>query len=126
MSAVIGDDRASAFGNDCRMLDSRVVADTLDVVHHVVGVLLKRVIRTRFEVGLRTVVIDRQAAADVEIFESRATLHELDVHASGFVECALDVPDVWHLAAEMEVQQLEAVGHAAALQLFERAGFPSA
>jgi hypothetical protein len=47
----------------------------------VVGVLLERVVHRRAEVGLRAVVVDAEAAADVEVAERRAELVELDVEA---------------------------------------------
>ena len=119
--AVIGDDRPAAFGNDRRMRHAGIVADALDVVDDVVGVFLQRVVDARFEVGLRAVVVDAQAAADVEVLQARAATVQLDIHAGRFVQGLLDVADVGNLAAEMEVQQLEAVLHAVLLQLFERA-----
>ena len=45
---------------------------------------------------------------------------QLDVDAGRFGQRALDVADVGDLAAEVEVQQLQAVGHAARLQVLER------
>ena len=66
--AVVGDDRAAALRDDRRMLHAGVVAHRLDVVDDVVGVFLERVVDARFEVGLRPVVVDAQAAADVEVF----------------------------------------------------------
>ncbi len=57
------------------------VAHVLDVIHDVVGVFLQRVIDARFEIGLRTVVIDAQAAADVQIFQPGAGALQLHVNA---------------------------------------------
>ena len=45
---------------------------------------------------------------------------QLDVDARRFVDRALDLADVGDLAAQVEVQQLQAVVHARALQLLER------
>ena len=50
-----------------------------------------------------------------------AGLDELDVDARRLVQRALDDADVGDLAAEVKVQQLEAVFHAARLQFFEPA-----
>ena len=69
--AVIGDDRAAAFGDDRRMRHAGFVADALHVIDDVVGVFLQRVVDARFEVGLRAVVVDAQAAADVEVLAAR-------------------------------------------------------
>jgi hypothetical protein len=70
--AVIGGDGAAAFGDDGRVRDFGLVADVLDVVDDVVGVFLERVVDAGFEVGLRAVVVDAQAAADVEVFQAGA------------------------------------------------------
>ena len=89
------------------------------MVDDVVGVLLERVVHARFEVGLRAVVVDAQTAADVEVLEAGALLDQLGVDARRLVQRALDDPDVRNLAAEVEVQELEAILHAVGLQLFE-------
>ena len=119
--AVVGDDGAAALGHDRRVRNARLVAHGLDVVDDVVGVLLERVVHARFEVRLRAVVVDAQAAADVEVLKPGAQLRQLRVDARRLVQRALDDADVGDLAAEMEVQQLEAVLHAARLQLLEPA-----
>ena len=119
--AVIRDDRPTALRHDRRMLHAGVVAHCLDVVDDVVGVFLERVIDARFEVGLRPVVVDPEAAADVEVLQAGPRLHQLRIDAGRFVERALDDPDVRNLAAEVEVEQLEAILHAEQLQLVETA-----
>ncbi len=91
------------------------------MIDDVVGVFLQRVVHRRFEVGLRPVVVDAETAADVHELQARALLGELAVDARRFVQRALDDADVRDLAAEVEVQQLEAVLHAALLQLLEAA-----
>ena len=96
------------------------VADALDVIDDVVGVFLQRVVDARFEIGLRAVVVDAQAAADVQVIQPRAGAAQFDVDARRFDHRALDLADVGDLAAQVEVQQLEAILHAARLQLFER------
>ena len=77
--------------------------------HDVVGVLLHRVVHRRGEVGLRAVVVDAQAAAHVEVLQRRAQLAQLDVEAARLAQRVLDAADGGDLAAEVEVQQLEAV-----------------
>ena len=116
---MIRDDRAAALRHDRRVRHSGVVAHALDVIDDVVGVFLERVVGARLEVGLRAVVVDAQAAADVEVLEPRARLDQLGIDAGRLVERPLDDADVGDLAAEVEVQELEAVLHAAALELFQ-------
>src|SRR6185369_10777827 len=62
-----------------------------------------------------------QAAADVHVAQAGARLDELDVDPRRFIQGAFDHADVGDLAAEMKVEQLEAVGHAQRLQLLEAA-----
>jgi len=85
------------------------VADFHDAEHHVVGVLLERVVERRGEVGLRAVVVHAQAAADVEVAEGSAHLHQVDVDLGGLAQAVLDRPNGRDLAAEMKVEKLESV-----------------
>ena len=112
---VIGHDRAAAFGDDRGMRHAGFVAHALHVVDDVVGVFLQRVVGARFEIGLRAVVVDAQPAADVEVRQPGALPHQVDVDAHRFVQRAFDLADVRDLAAQVEVQQLEAIFHAARL-----------
>ena len=59
--AVVGDDRPATLRNDIRVRHVLVVAHVADVIHHVVGVLLQRVVDAGREIGLRSIVIDAQA-----------------------------------------------------------------
>src|SRR5262249_56854619 len=61
------------------------------------------------EVCLRTVVVDAEAAAHVEVFERRTLPGHLDVESTRLAQRVLHVADVGNLAAEVEVEQLEAV-----------------
>ena len=79
----------------------------------------KRVVDRRLEVGLRAVVVDAQAAADVEVLDAGADAVQLDVDAGRLGQGALDAADVGDLAAEVEVDQLQAVGHVALLEVLD-------
>ena len=69
--AVVGDHGPARLGDDRRVRDLGLVADVLDPEDDVVGVFLERVVDRRDEVGLRAVVVDAQAAADVEVLDAR-------------------------------------------------------
>ena len=103
------------------MRDLGFVAHALDVIHHVVGVFLQRVVDARFEIRLRSVVVDPQPAADVHVGEARAGALQFHVHARRFHHRGLDLPDVGDLAAQVEMQKLEAILHPGRFQLFQRA-----
>ena len=79
--AVVGDHRPARLGDDRRVRHAGLVADALDAEDDVVGVLLQRVVDGRLEVGLRAVVVDAQAAADVEVLDAGADAVQLDVDA---------------------------------------------
>ena len=113
------DDRASALRHDRGMRHAGFIAHGLQVIDDVAGVLLEGVVQARLEVGLRAVVVDAKASAHIHVLQSGAGLVQFDVDPRRLSECALDDADVRNLAAQMKVQQLEAVFHAALLQLFE-------
>ena len=119
--AVIGGDGAPALGDDGGVRHVDFVAHALHVIDDVVGVFLQGVVHARFEIRLRAVVIDAQAAAHIQIVQAGAGARQVHVHAHGFVHRALDLADVGDLAAQMEVEQVQAIGHACVLQLLQRA-----
>ena len=98
------------------MLDLARVTDAGDSVHDVAGVLVHRVVHRRFEVGAAAVVVDAQAAADVDVFQTGAHQLELRVHVRELVDRVLDAADVLQLAARMTVHQLQAVEHVVSSQ----------
>src|SRR5579872_1020963 len=118
-NAVVGRDGAAAFGNDGRVWDVGFLAHVLNVVNDVVGIFLQRVVDAGLEVGLRTVVVDSQASADIQIFETGAGALQLDVDTRGFIHRSLDLADVGDLAAQVKMQQLQAVLHAGRLHLIQ-------
>ena len=119
--AVIGGDGSAAFREDRGMRHFGFIAHGLQVIHDVVGIFLQRVIHARFEVRLGTVVVDAQTAADVEVFQAGAPPRQIGVDASCLDQRRFDVPNVGDLAAQMEMQQLEAIGHSMVAQFIQAA-----
>ena len=117
--AVVGDHRPARLGEDRRVRDLGLVADVLDAEDDVVGVFLKRVVDRRHEVGLRAVVVDAQAAADVEVLDPGPDAEHLHVDPGRLGQGRLDVADVGDLAADVEVHELKAIGHVALLEVLE-------
>ena len=64
-------DRTATFGDDPWVRYTGVVAHGLQMIDDIVGVFLQRIIDTGFKVRLRTVIVDTQTAADVQVFEAR-------------------------------------------------------
>ena len=87
------------------------VADAGHAVDDVVRVLAQRVVRGRLEVRARAVVVDAEAAADVDVLKSRAEARELRVDHRELVDRVLDAADVVKLGARVAVHQLQAVEH---------------
>jgi hypothetical protein len=113
-------DGASALGDD-GVRHADLVAHVLHVIDDVVGVFLQGIVDAGFEIGLRAVVVDAQAAAHVQILQAGAGARQVDVHADGFVHRGLDLPDIGDLAAQVEVQQVQAIGHAGVAQFLQGA-----
>ncbi len=107
-------DRAAAFADDRGMRDALGVADVHDVIDDVVAVLLERVVRRAVETGARAVVVDAEAAADIEVTKRVPHLRELGVIARRFAHRAFDRRDVRHLRADVEMDELEAMRRAPA------------
>ena len=104
--------RPAGFGEDGGVCDAGLVADFLHVEDDVVGVFLEAVVDGGFEVGLGAVVVNTESAADVDHSEAGAEALQFGVHANELDGGGLHVADVVDLAAEVEVQQVEAVAHA--------------
>ena len=113
---VVGRDGAAGLGDEDRRRHLLLVADLLDRVDDVVGVLLDRVVHGRIEGRLRAVVVDPEAAAQVQVLDRHALGAQLRVHAAGFADRLLDLADVRDLGPDVEVEHDEAVEHLAGLQ----------
>ena len=118
--AVVSRHGPAAFRDDDGVRRVLVVANRLDVGHHVVGVFLERIVDARLEIGPRSIVVDPESASDIEILHAGAASVQFAVDATGLDQRILDEADVRNLAAEVEVQQLQTVGHAARLKMVQQ------
>jgi hypothetical protein len=94
------------------MLDAPRVADARDAVHDVARILGERVVHGRGVVGAAAVVVDAEAAADVDVAQAGAHQLELGVDVRELVDGVLHAADVLQLAARVAVHELQAVLHA--------------
>src|SRR6185295_15888838 len=69
--------------------------------------------------GLGTVVVDAHAAANVEHREARAHLVELGVDVGELVDGVLEDADVVELAADVAVEEFEAVEHVVLFEVLD-------
>ncbi len=116
--AVMGDNCAATLADDVRVRHFLGVADIGDVINDVVGIFLEGVVGGAVEGGPAAIVIHAQTAADVEVFDVKPHLVELGVKPRSFLDGFLDNENVRHLRADMEMQQLEAVGEAFCFEHF--------
>jgi hypothetical protein len=91
---VRGHDGSAGFADDIWDRHLGGFADLLDVVHHVARVLLDGVVHRALEVGPGAIVVDAQAATDVEVAHGEAHLDQLAVEAGSFGHRVLDRDDV--------------------------------
>ena len=114
--AVVRGDGAAGFADDHRLRHFARTADTGDAIHHVVGVLVERVVHRRRKVGAAAVVVHAQATAHVDVLQAGAQQLEFRIHMRQLVDRILYAADVLQLAARVAVHQLQAVEHAALAQ----------
>ena len=113
---VVGGDRPARLGHEGRRRDLFLLADLLDRVDDVVGVLLDRVVHGRVERRLGAVVVDAEPAAEVQVVDRDALGPQLRVDAARLADRLLDLADVGDLRADVEVEHLEAVEHLLGLE----------
>ena len=101
------------------MRDVARVADARDPIDDIARVLVERVVHRRRVIRTAAVVVDTQAASDVDVLQSRAHELELRVDVRQLVDGIFHAPDVLQLAAGMAVHELQAIQHAARLQYSE-------
>ena len=105
-----GNDGAARLADDVGFGDPGCGADLADVGDDVTSVLLHGVIHRRLEVGAGAVVIDAEAAADVEVTHRETHARQLTVEAGGLDHGVLDRDDVGDLRADVEVDEPEGGG----------------
>ena len=112
--------RATALTDQVRHGQVVLAADLGHGVHHVVGVLLRRVVDARLGRGIGTVVVHAQPTTHVHVRHVHAHATQLGVEARDFLQTRLDVADVGNLAAKMEVDQLQNVEATQRLELVDQ------
>src|SRR5271156_4784187 len=114
--AMLRGDSAPRLADDHRVRYVARIADALDTVHHVARVLVQGVVHRRFVVGTAAVVVDAEAAADVDELQARAHELELRVYMGELIDRVFDAADVLQLAAGVAVHELQTIEHVALLQ----------
>ena len=78
-------------------------ADFADVEHDIAGVFLHRIVHGALEIGARTVVIDAEAAPDVEESHREPHFCQLAIEACRLDHGVLDRDDIRHLRADVKM-----------------------
>ena len=113
-------DGASAFADQHRMRNFFFVADFLHGANDVAGVFVERIVDRAVEGGARSVVVDAESASNIEVAEFVTELLQFGVKPRSLAHGAFDRADVGNLRSDVEMDKLEAVGHALAAEQFAR------
>jgi hypothetical protein len=117
---MMGHDRASPFVHDGRMRDAFGIAHVHNVPDDVVRVFLKGIIRRAVEIAPRSIVINSEPAADVEIAKLMAELAKLRVVTGRFAHRPFNRGNVRHLRPDMKMNELETMPEASRFQHLTR------
>ena len=117
---MVCDNGAPAFAHDRRMRHAFGIAHVGDVPNNVIRIFLKGIIRRTVEIAARSVVVDPESAADIEITEIVSEFCEFGVVACGFAHRAFDRGNVGHLRADVKMNELEAMRESSGFQHFAR------
>ena len=111
--------RAARLAYDVRHRKLQLPARFGESIHHVVRVFLQRIVDARLRCRLRSIVIDTEPAADIDVRDIDAELSQLRIVARDLLQSRLDVPDVSDLRSKMEMDQLDHIQPAKIAQLVD-------
>ncbi len=114
---VVGHHHAARLGEQRRLARAHLAAGLDHLEHHLRRVLLERVVGRRRVRRARAVVVDADAAAEVEVAQLRRQLLQLGVDAGALADGRLDALDLGDLRADVEVQQRQLLDHPGGRQL---------
>src|SRR5947208_16570864 len=100
------DSGAPALTHNHPMRDAFGVANVYDVPDDVVRVFLERIISRTVKVAARSIVIDAESAADIEITKFVSKFRQLCIISRAFAHCAFDRRNIRHLRSDMEMDKL--------------------
>ena len=115
----VRDGGASGLGDDVRVRDVRLGEQFADGLDDVDAVFVDGVVAAVLVVRVGAVVVDGEAAAEVEVAHRRAFLHEADVDAARLLHAGPDVADVRDLGADVVMEKAEAVEHVLFLEVVD-------
>src|SRR5947207_6293865 len=103
------DSGAPALAHNRRMRDAFGVTNVYDVPDDVVRVFLERIIGRTVKIAARSIIIDTEPAADIEITKFVSKFRQLGIVSRAFAHCALNCPNVRHLRSDVEMNKLRAM-----------------
>src|SRR4029453_5009786 len=105
------DSGAAALAHNRRMRDAFGVANVYDIPDDVVRIFLERIISRTVKGPTRSIVIDTEPAAHVEITKFVSKFRQLCVISRAFAHCAFDRRNVRHLRSDVEMDKFQAMRH---------------
>ena len=109
---VMGGQTATCLGDDVRMLETVLVGRIDKGRYNVIHIFLYRVVHRAFAVaGAGTVVVHPHAAASIDELDVEAHLMELLIELRRLAQGVLDAAYLGNLAADVEMNQFQAVHH---------------
>ena len=100
----------AALGNDIRMWDAVFIADIYQCRNGVIHIFLNGIVYTTFTIGRTgSVIINAQSAADVHKLHIESHRVKLHVKLRSFAQSRLNATNLRHLAANMEMNQFQAI-----------------
>ena len=117
---MVSRETSSRLGDDVRVRQFVLVGCLHDLIDDIVDIFLDRIVDRR-AVGCRacSIVIDAEAATSIDELNIEAEQAELNVELRSLADGSLDVTDIGHLAAYVEMNELEAILQVVSLKVFE-------
>ena len=113
-------ERASALVNDVWVLEVVLVAGVDKGVNGIVDILLNAVVhRVAAGAVACSVIVHAESASDVNQFDVIAHLAQLHIELGRLAQGILDAANHGHLAADVEMDELEAVDHVVLFEIVE-------
>ena len=96
-------------GDDVRVWQVFCLADFQQVIDHIVGIFLHRIIGAGCESGPRPVIVDTQSTANIYVLDVASKLHQFGIEPPHLLQTVFDPADVGDLTSQMKVNQFDTI-----------------
>ena len=109
---VMGSQRPARFGYDIRMRYIVFIARVNKCADWIIYILLYCIINTALAVRRAcTIIVNSQSASDIDKFNVKSKLAELNIKLWRFAKCNFYPPYFCDLASNMKMNQLDTISH---------------